>query len=279
MITNTRTRTRADRLGDGVSLVVLLALGAFAIAVSFSHTMDFVRAHGQSQRWIVVGTACTVVGLTVQSGMEVWRDRRDGRPAGWPAALLTVGVVVELFANAYGAQGALDKVVAAWPVPVAAAALHIWTRRLASYAAAEEGQPLVGDPGRRIATVPDTVPEEFAPYRNGANPAPGAAADELEAVDAAAGRDRVEEDQDVVDDRPLADRLGIAVDDLEGETVKEKGAALLRLYPGLRDVEIAEVLGCSERYGRQIRSEADARPPAVVDQVPGQLDMLAGAAA
>ncbi|MBZ3696038.1 hypothetical protein, partial [Phyllobacterium calauticae] len=99
----TRTKTRADRVGDAVSLVVLLGLAGFAIAVSFDHTMDFVRSHGQVKDWIVIGTACTVVGLTIQSGMEVWRDRRDGRPAGWPGSLLAVGLAVELVANATSA--------------------------------------------------------------------------------------------------------------------------------------------------------------------------------
>lgn len=265
----TNTRTRADQLGDAVSLAVLLALGGFAIAVSFSHTMDFVREHGQSQRWIVVGTACTVVGLTIQSGMEVWRDRRDNRATGWPAALLTIGVLVELTANAAPAEGIVNKVVAAWPVPVAAAALHMWTRRLAAYAAAEE------DRGRRI--VPDPVPLDFAPFRN--DPAPGAGAAELDDVGAAAGRidDEHQDQVDVVDERPLAVQLGVVAAEL-GETVKERGAALLRLYPGLSADQIAEVLGCSDRYGRMIRQAAD-EGQAVVEQVPGQLDMLAAAGA
>ncbi len=238
MITNVRTRTRADQLGDAVSLAVLLALGGFAIAVSFSHTMDFVRAHGQTKDWIVVGTACTVVGLTIQSGMEVWRDRRDGRETGWPAALLTVGVVVELWANAAPAEGIMDKVVAAWPVPVAAAALHIWTRRLGAYAAAEEA-------------VPEPVPAVPEPPRNGPEPA----------EEEPAGHPDVDEHQD---------QLVVDVAALPGETVKEKGAALLLLHPHLSAEQIAAVLGCSERYGRDIRKEADRRP--VDEQVPGQLD-------
>lgn len=255
MITNTRTRTRADRLGDGVSLAVLLALGGFAIAVSFSHTMDFVRAHGQTKDWIVVGTACTVVGLTIQSGMEVWRDRRDGRETGWPAALLTIGVLVELWANAAPAEGYMDKVVAAWPVPVAAAALHIWTRRLAAYAAAES------------SAVPEPVPVVPEPPRNGPEP-----------VDEPAGHPDVDEHQDDVDEHQ--DELVVDVAALPGETVKEKGAALLLLHPHLSAEEIAAVLGCSDRYGRQIRQEADRRP--VDEQVPGQLDgfeQIAAAAA
>jgi hypothetical protein len=254
----TRTRTRADRLGDAVSLVILLGLGAFAISVSFSHTMDFIRAHGQTRGWIVVGTACTVVGLTVQSGMEVWRDRRDRRPAGWPAALLAVGVVVELAANAATAAGGMNRVVAAWPVPVAAAALHLWTRRL-SFAAAAEYSSI----GVQVTTTP--VPEGL----------PAVVVDEhQDDVDDDQGAD-VDEHQAAVDELPVD--LS-AYRDPAGGTVKERGAALLKAHPNLSADEIARVLDCTTRYGRMIRQEADSAA-AAAEQIPGQLDMLAAAAA
>jgi hypothetical protein len=249
-----RTRTRADRLGDAVSLVILLGLGAFAIGVSFSHTMDFIRAHGQTRGWIVVGTACTVVGLTVQSGMEVWRDRRDRRPAGWPAALLAVGVVVELAANAATAAGSMNRVVAAWPVPVAAAALHLWTRRLSFAAAAEYS-----------SVAPEVVPPALP----------------LDVVDE--HQDDVDDDQgDVVDEhQDDVDELPVdlaAYRDPAGGTVKERGAALLKVYPDLSADEIARVVGCTPRYGRMIRQDADTAA-AAAEQMPGPLDMLAAAAA
>lgn len=264
----TSTRTRADRLGDAVSLAVLLLLGAFAVAVSFSHTMDFVRLHGQPHRWIVTGTACTVVGLTVQSGMEVWRDRRDGRTAKGSALLLAVGVAVELVANAAPAHGAVNRFVAAWPVLVAAAALHLWTRRL-TFAAAAEGA------GRR--TVPEAVAWDVPPFRPG--PAPGAPAVEVPLVPAAAGvdEDLVEADE-LLADAPVpqwGDKVAAVL--AEPGTVKEKGAAVLALFPDLTAEEIASILGCTVRYGRMIRQEADET--ARTEQIPGQLDMLAASVA
>lgn len=124
-------RTASDVVADSVSLVALLALGGFALAVSFSHTMTFVREHGQRQGWVVVGTAVTVVLLTVQAGLETYRDSRAGRGRGWPAALLALAVVAELYANASTASASWSaRLVAAWPVLVAAAALALWTRRL-----------------------------------------------------------------------------------------------------------------------------------------------------
>lgn len=132
-------RTTADVIADSVSLAVLLALGGFALAVSFSHTMQFVHDHGQRKGWVVVGTALTVVGLTVQAGLETYRDSRAGRGRGWPAALLALAICAELYANASTATGGrVARLVAAWPVLVAAAALALWTRRLQHAAEAAE---------------------------------------------------------------------------------------------------------------------------------------------
>lgn len=132
-------RTVPDVLADRVSLLVLLGLGSFAIAVSFQHVMDFVREHGQHTTWVVVGTAVTVVALTLQAGLETYRDSRAGRGRGGPALLLGVAVVAELYANASTAPGGmLNRLVAAWPVLVAAAALALWTRRLQHAAEADE---------------------------------------------------------------------------------------------------------------------------------------------
>lgn len=153
-------RTGADVLADVVSLVILAALGLFAVAVSFSHTMTFVQAHGQDKPWIVVGTACTVVLLTVQAGLETFRDSRAGRGRGWPAVLLAVGVGVELYANMSTVGGGLlNRFVAGWPVPVAAAALALWTRRLQHAAEAEQLQ----QPGPLLDEHQEELADEWAP--------------------------------------------------------------------------------------------------------------------
>jgi hypothetical protein len=132
-------RTAADALADVVSLAILLALACFGVAVSFRHTMAFIAAHGQHTGWIIVGTACTVVLVTLQSAIEIWRDSRAGRGRGAPVLIFSVGVVVELAANASTATGGgLNAVVAAWPVPVAATAVWLWTRRLQHAAEAAE---------------------------------------------------------------------------------------------------------------------------------------------
>jgi hypothetical protein len=236
-------RTRADVLADVVSLVVLAILGTFAVAVSFSHTMTFIRAHGQTQGWIVVGTACTVVLLTLQAGMEHFRDARAARGRGWPAVLLAVGVGVELYANMSTAGGPfLNKVVAGWPVPIAAAALALWTRRLQHAAEAEaeaereQLQPLL-EYGQEQAAPP------------------------------------ADEDQEQDDDRG---------DDQEQEqgTVKERILYLLQTTPADEvpgPTEVALQIGCTKQYASTVITTWQRER----EQVPGgqQTFELAGATA
>lgn len=261
-MTHIRSRTRADQLGDAVSLAVLLMLGGFAISVSYSHTSEFIRTHGQHQPWIIYGTAATVVGLTVQSGMEVWRDRRDGRRTGWPAGLLGVGVLVELTANASTAHGITNQVVAAWPVPVAAAALHIWTRRLAAYATAEDEST-----ARQYSTGAGAdVVELAAADVVWASSTPTEPPVNLQSGWTAAAT------PDVVDLAELGDQV-------DGQTVMARGVALLESYPDLTADQIATALRCSDRYGRKIRQAADERSSTVPEQIPGQMDFMTTTAA
>ncbi|MFE7413157.1 hypothetical protein [Streptomyces laurentii] len=220
-------RTGADVVADVVSLVILAALGAFAVAVSFSHTMDFVRQHGQSERWIVVGTACTVVLLTLQAGLETFRDSRAGRGRGWPALLLAVGVGVELYANMSTAPGdVLSRAVAGWPVPVAAAALALWTRRLQHAAEAAEQAP--------AAAVEPSAAEHQDDDDQG---------DEVEHQD-------VDQDDDQGDE---VEHQGDDQDDAEQGTSKERILRLLRdadAVPG--PTEVALHVGCTKQYASEV---------------------------
>lgn len=243
-------RTAADVLADMVSLVVLLALGGFALAVSFRHTMTFVRAHGQAQTWVVVGTALTVVGLTVQAGLETYRDSRAGRGRGWPAVLLGVAVVAELYANAATADGGtMARLVAAWPVLVAAAALALWTRRLQHAAEAAEYA------GSTVATMLWDVPEQERPAA------------------AAAYREQLHEDEDQEDDELPA---AASVDQLaEAKTAKDRAAAILAGYsstgrelPG--PTELARLVRCSKQYAGSLLNDWQDRP----ENHPGQTSLI-----
>ncbi|MFB7692244.1 hypothetical protein, partial [Streptomyces sp. NPDC056140] len=203
-------------------------LGVFAVAVSFSHTMDFVRQHGQTEQWIVVGTACTVVLLTLQSGLETYRDSRAGRGRGVPAYLLALGVGVELYANASTAPGDwLARGVAAWPVPVAAAALYLWTRRLQHSAEAAE----------QTLLLVDVEHQDVEPV------APPAVEDDQEHEDEQ--RKFEEDEHDRTND-----------EDQEEGTAKER---VLRLLDVVRDVEdapgpteLALQAGCSKQYAAEV---------------------------
>jgi hypothetical protein len=245
-------RTAADVLADTVSLLVLLALGGFAIAVSFSHTMQFVREHGQRQTWVIVGTAVTVVCLTVQAGLETYRDSRAGRGRGWPAVLLALAVIAELYANASTASGGkMARLVAAWPVLVAAAALALWTRRLQHAAEAAERA------GDTVSAILWDVPREDR----------AALAEQLH-----------DEGQDDEPD-PIAEKLAAL------PTAKDRGLFVLSAVSALGEpvptaAELAERIGCTRQHAYTVLAEWQARP----ENQPGQgsLDIpgvLAAAAA
>lgn len=233
-------RTAADVLADMVSLVVLLALGGFALAVSFRHTMTFVRAHGQSQTWVVVGTALTVVGLTVQAGLETYRDSRAGRGRGWPAVLLGVAVVAELYANAATADGGkMARLVAAWPVLVAAAALALWTRRLQHAAEAAEVA------GATVAAALWEIPAEERPAA------------------AAAYREQLHEDEDQEHEEPpaeeFADQLAAA------STARERVLVILNGYSSMgRELpgptELGDRARCTKQHAGSVLADWKARP-------------------
>jgi hypothetical protein len=242
-------RTAADVLADTVSLAVLLALGGFALAVSFSHTMRFVHDHGQRQGWVVVGTALTVVGLTVQAGLETYRDSRAGRGRGWPALLLAVAVVAELYANASTATGGkVARLVAAWPVLVAAAALALWTRRLQHAAEAAE---VAGD---TVAAMLWDVPQEDR----------AALAEQLRAGQLVEQND----DQEDEDEPGRGDQLAAAR--TQG-TARDRALRILDRtsaeggeLPG--PTELGQLVRCSKQYAGQVITEWKARP----ENQPGQ---------
>lgn len=241
-------RTAADVLADTVSLAVLLALGGFALAVSFSHTMRFVHDHGQRQGWVVVGTALTVVGLTVQAGLETYRDSRAGRGRGWPALLLAVAVVAELYANASTAHGGrLAALVAAWPVLVAAAALALWTRRLQHAAEAAEVS------GDTVAAMVWDIPKEDR----------AALAEQLQGSQLPEQDDDQEHDEPGRGDQLAAARTqGTARD--RALRILDRTAAEGGELPG--PTELGQLVRCSKQYAGQVITEWKARP----ENQPGQ---------
>jgi hypothetical protein len=228
-------RTGADRAADIVSLVILAALGGYAIAVSFSHTMTFVREHGQTEDWIVIGTACTVVLLTLQSGMETFRDSRAARGRGWPAVLLTVGVGVEFYANISTApDDFLSRAVAGWPVLVAAAALGLFTRRLQHAAEAAEQTLLLVDAERHLLDIEHPADQ-----------------DDTHGHDVDEQDDDQEQEHDRTND-----------EEADQGTLKERVLRLLHdadNVPG--PTEVARQVGCTKQYASEvIRAWRDEQP-------------------
>ncbi len=110
-------KTSADQAIRAATGAVVLAVGGFAGAVSYSHIYDLARQHGQNiidARLLPL----SVDGLIVAASFLILHDARAGRDVPRLGRLmLAVRVITTIMANiAYGIHGgAYDAIVSAWP--------------------------------------------------------------------------------------------------------------------------------------------------------------------
>ena len=110
-------KTSTDQAIRTATTGVVLAVGGFAAAVSYSHIYDLARQHGQTitdARLLPL----SVDGLIVAASFLILHESRAARDVPKLARLmLAVGVITTVAANiAYGIHGgAYDAIVSAWP--------------------------------------------------------------------------------------------------------------------------------------------------------------------
>jgi hypothetical protein len=164
---------------------VVLAVGGFAGAVSYSHIYDLARQHGQNitdARLLPL----SVDGLIVAASFLILHEARACRDvpklAGW---MLAVGVITTVLANiAYGVKGgAYDAIVSAWPAVsfLGCAEMLTYLLRVSRTRRA---------PAARSAPVLTSVPDRVPPaVPAGPGPsAPGRTLEDEFAAEIAAGR-------------------------------------------------------------------------------------------
>ena len=164
---------------------VVLAVGGFAGAVSYSHIYDLARQHAQNvldARLLPL----SVDGLIVAASFLILHEARAGRDVPklgrW---MLAVGVVATVLANiAYGIQGgAYDAIVSAWPAVsfLGCAEMLTYLLRVSRTRRAPVTRPVPV-----LAAVPDPIPTAI-PAAGAGGPGPSRTLKDEFAAEIAAG--------------------------------------------------------------------------------------------
>ncbi|GAA2735981.1 DUF2637 domain-containing protein [Actinocorallia aurantiaca] len=257
----------ADRLIRTLTAGTVIALGAAAAVVSYSHALDVATENGQ-HGWTATLTPLTIDGLVLVAGLVLLDAARRGQKAKtMPLAYVTLGlgIAATLAVNVlYGIEhGPIGAVVAGWP----AVALVLSTELLMGMI--RRGQ-------RRASSEADNADEAALPDGDGKTDVPAVVADEAPdnepvpaAVVARAEGDNVKETPLVVADNendgkvpvprrnrptPPARRVRVAVTPEHVEQAKE----LVGERPGITGAQLGRQLGLSERQGQRILADLRA---------------------
>ena len=95
----------AQKLSNGIRLLVAAVLGVIGAAAGFTHTHNWAAHHGQTG-WLAWADAVVIEGMTVVAAFEIHRDRQTGRPGriSLPVVVLVAGFVVQMAAQVAEAE-------------------------------------------------------------------------------------------------------------------------------------------------------------------------------
>lgn len=88
---------------DLVQISIMLAIGLAAAAASFTHVHDLAEENGQ-HGWLAWADAVILELMSVASGLELRRRKREGLHVFFPAAVLVVAVLLSLAAQVVEAE-------------------------------------------------------------------------------------------------------------------------------------------------------------------------------
>jgi hypothetical protein len=101
-----------ERLENRIQVLIMLLIGGAAGAASFRHVHDVAAAHGQPG-WLAWADAVVLELASIAAGLELRRNRRQGKSVAFPAAVLTVAVFLSLAAQVVEAEASVIGWVAA----------------------------------------------------------------------------------------------------------------------------------------------------------------------
>lgn len=146
----------AQKLSNGIRLLVAAVLGVIGAAAGFTHTHNWAAHHGQTG-WLAWADAVVIEGMTVVAAFEIHRDRQTGRAGrmSLPVVVLVAGFVVQMAAQVAEAEPtAAGWLLAAMPALGFLTVVKLLMRRLPHQAAptpaATEPEPIEAAPVRPI---------------------------------------------------------------------------------------------------------------------------------
>jgi hypothetical protein len=95
----------AQKLSNGIRLLVAAVLGVIGAAAGFTHTHDWAAHHGQTG-WLAWADAVVIEGMALVAAFEIHRDRQTGRPGrmSLPVVVLVAGFLVQMAAQVAEAE-------------------------------------------------------------------------------------------------------------------------------------------------------------------------------
>jgi hypothetical protein len=103
---------RATRAEGIVQIIIMLAIGGAAGAASFTHVHNVADAHGQGG-WLAWADAVVLELMSIASGLEMRRRKRQHKPVRFPAAVLGCAVALSIAAQVVEAERSLIGWIAA----------------------------------------------------------------------------------------------------------------------------------------------------------------------
>src|SRR4051794_40867826 len=87
--------TRTTRVEGLIQIVIMLAIGGAAGAASFTHVHNVAAAHGQGG-WLAWADAVVLELMSIASGLEMRRRKRQHKLVFFPAAVLGCAVALSI---------------------------------------------------------------------------------------------------------------------------------------------------------------------------------------
>ncbi|MEV6927393.1 DUF2637 domain-containing protein [Dactylosporangium sp. NPDC051485] len=143
----------------------MLAIGGAAGAASFTHVHDVAAAHGQPG-WLAWTDAVTLELASIAAGLDLRRRKRIGKSVRFPAAVLTVAVILSLSAQVVEAEpSVIGWLAAALPALGFLAMVKMAMGRADTGPAVPPGGPPVPDETATVADETAMVPDGPVPDR------------------------------------------------------------------------------------------------------------------
>lgn len=101
--TATTSDTKTVRIEGVVQIVIMLAIGGAAGAASFTHVHNVAAAHGQGG-WLAWADAVVLELMSIASGLEMRRRKRQHKPVFFPATVLVCAVALSISAQVVEAE-------------------------------------------------------------------------------------------------------------------------------------------------------------------------------